>query len=457
MGVDKNTIIQNAQRYTVKGQIDKAIEEWQKLVKETPNEGNIYNTIGDLYLKRNSIESAMDSYMKAAEVFKNAGFSLKTIAVYKKIIKIDPERLDLYIRLGDLNSERGLITNAVDDYLKAAKHYAREGLLKECLDVYRKIANLDPDNKTICMKIAEICVKEGLYDEATEEYIKIAEELLKQDKTSEVEEIYKQVLAYDSANEKALTGMEDIQKSKDKKEAETLLIEADNLFRESRFDEAEEIINRLIEIDPLETIYNERLGYIFLMRSELNDASDKLMSVAGKYILREEFERAEKIIKDYLELDSKGIEAHKLLANIYEKIGETDKLTIEYSEMIDIYLYKGLKTEAYPIFERLQNILPDEERIERYKEIFKETEEEGLLVDNQLQAVEEQVSTEEESETLIEEAIKETEEEGLLVDNQLQAVEEQVSTEEESETLIEEAIKETEEEGLLVDNQLQAV
>ena len=60
----KNTILANAQKYTARGQIDKAIVEWQKLIHETPNDANIYNTIGDLYLRNNSIQEAVSAYLK---------------------------------------------------------------------------------------------------------------------------------------------------------------------------------------------------------------------------------------------------------------------------------------------------------------------------------------------------------------------------------------------------------
>jgi len=46
MAIDKNAVIKEAQKFAAKGQFDKAIAEWKKLVKEAPNEANLYNTIG---------------------------------------------------------------------------------------------------------------------------------------------------------------------------------------------------------------------------------------------------------------------------------------------------------------------------------------------------------------------------------------------------------------------------
>ena len=150
MSSDKSKILETAQQYTIRGQIQKAIEEWKKLLTDTPNDANIYNTIGDLSLKNQPFNNARDGaisyYLKAGEIFESSGFALKAIAVYKKILKIDPSRKAIYVHLGDLNSERGLMGNAREDYLLAAKLYSQKGFVKEALGVYRKIADLDPSN-----------------------------------------------------------------------------------------------------------------------------------------------------------------------------------------------------------------------------------------------------------------------------------------------------------------------
>ena len=189
MASDKNSIILNAQRLTAKGEIDKAIEAWKSLIAETPNDGNTYNTIGDLYLKKNAQPRAIEAFLKAGETFQTAGFALKTIAVYKKIIKLDPARMDVVLKLADVNAERGIVGNAVEDYLKVARHELKEGRVKAAIDVYRKIAALDPANPTIGLKLAELCQKEGMVPEAREELTRVAGHLETAGKTAELSQI----------------------------------------------------------------------------------------------------------------------------------------------------------------------------------------------------------------------------------------------------------------------------
>ncbi|HXZ25180.1 MAG TPA: tetratricopeptide repeat protein, partial [Nitrospiria bacterium] len=203
MAVDRSTLIQNAQRFTARGQIDKAIEEWQKLVSLTPQDGNLYNTIGDLYLKKNDNHHAVETFLQAAAAFERAGFALKTIAVYKKILKVNPSNLDVSLKLADLNADRGLTGNAIEDYLKVAKEFVRAGKVQKALEIYRKIANFDPSNTNIHLKLAELSLRERLTDEAIDEYTKIAKIYEQNGRSAEASGIYKKILDINPKNETA--------------------------------------------------------------------------------------------------------------------------------------------------------------------------------------------------------------------------------------------------------------
>jgi len=101
MAVNRNSVIKEAQKFAGKGQFDKAITEWRKLVKDTPNDANIFNTIGDLCLKKNAKAEAVDAYKRAADILAEDGFASKAIALYKKVLNIDMSRIDVHLALGD--------------------------------------------------------------------------------------------------------------------------------------------------------------------------------------------------------------------------------------------------------------------------------------------------------------------------------------------------------------------
>jgi tetratricopeptide (TPR) repeat protein len=96
MVIDRNAVIKEAQKFAVKGQFDKALAEWKKFIKESPNDANAFNTIGDLCLKKNAKAEAVDAYKKAADILASDGFTSKAIALYKKVLNIDPKKIEVH-------------------------------------------------------------------------------------------------------------------------------------------------------------------------------------------------------------------------------------------------------------------------------------------------------------------------------------------------------------------------
>jgi len=376
VAVNKSTILQNAQRYTAKGQIDNAIEEWQKLIAETPNDGNIYNTIGDLYLKKNAIKEAVAVYFKAANAFHEAGFALKTIAVYKKIIKLAPERREACLKLAELNAERGLIGNAIEDYLNIAKQYTKEGDVAGALNVYRKIADLDPSNTHIRVKIGELCIKEDLKSEAVEEYLKAAEVLQSQSKAREAEEIYQRALQLDPKNEKAQAGIaglsgtapiEPVHQETDP------LSHVDDLISVNQFGEAEQILRDAIKTSR-KPKYQEKLAYLLLQRKDTEAAFQEFESLVKYWNEKKKYETSEKLLGDFLNVNPDHIPAMVLLAAGYEQSGQKGLALETYEKLIKLCLERGDKLEAKRFYHRLAELDPRHRLIKKLAPEFEEKE-----------------------------------------------------------------------------------
>ncbi|MEK6605326.1 MAG: tetratricopeptide repeat protein, partial [Nitrospirota bacterium] len=166
MAGDKDAKIEKARQLAESGKFVSAISAWRELLDETPhNDANVYNTIGDLCLKNKATPDAIDAYSKAARFYLQEGFHLKSVALYKKILKLDPNRAEVYTLLGDLNVVRGLMNNAVADYLSGAKTYLKTGKAMNALTLFRKITKVDPQNTDMRLRVAELCLKENLTEE----------------------------------------------------------------------------------------------------------------------------------------------------------------------------------------------------------------------------------------------------------------------------------------------------
>src|SRR5260370_35459581 len=107
MAVQRDKVIANAEKLVAKGKIEPAIKEYERLLEDNPNDVNTLNRIGDLWVRINRNDEAVKVFSKIADHYAKDGFFLKAIAIFKKINKLDPSRLDIYPRLADLYTNQG--------------------------------------------------------------------------------------------------------------------------------------------------------------------------------------------------------------------------------------------------------------------------------------------------------------------------------------------------------------
>ena len=74
MAVDKNKIIEAATKFVQKGQYDKAIKEYQKLLEVDAKDARIQQKLGELYQKKGDNTLAADCFLKVAESYAADGF-----------------------------------------------------------------------------------------------------------------------------------------------------------------------------------------------------------------------------------------------------------------------------------------------------------------------------------------------------------------------------------------------
>jgi len=167
------TVAEKANRYVQKSQYDKAIDLWNDFL---PNSGdneaaNALNNLGDLCTRKKNTVAAIDHYLKASHAFEQAGFPLKAIATLKKTLKLDPDRTEVYLRLGDLNARRDMIGNAVEAYLHVCRLLVAEGEHEQALQMVQKVCILDPVNTRHRLQMAAELFELGFTDQAITETV----------------------------------------------------------------------------------------------------------------------------------------------------------------------------------------------------------------------------------------------------------------------------------------------
>jgi len=383
LGIDRSKVLHSAQLFASKGQFDAAINEWKKLSAESPGDGSIHNSIGELQLKRNATADAVASFIQAANAFRGEGATLKAIATYKKVLKLDPSRYDMYRFLGDLNAERGLLSSAVQDYLTLGKHYLKERKSKEALDIYKKIVSQDPSNLDAQQRVAELCLQENMQDEATKVYLQLGRERSAQQRYAEAKEAYESVLRIDPANSEAQQFIEHYTKTggsptraiksgtsgvPNAGEPTDLLAEASRRIEEKQYAGAEAILNQMLTKEPGNPQVCQLLARLHLQQGQLQVALGEYRFLAGAALRAQDYPQAESLITEFLAIEPNSVPLLELHGELYEEKGEIETAVRHYTKAIEVLLKHpepGMPTLHEEIFEKVQSLAPDSPAVKK--------------------------------------------------------------------------------------------
>ena len=194
MAINRDKVRREAEKLVQKGKVEQAIREYKKLLKGNPNDAVAINRIGDLYGRLGRVEEAVELYERLADHFSQDGFANKAIAILKKINRLMPQRLEIFEKLGELYVQQGLMVEARNQYEILAEWHTKNGDAKKVLEIQRRLAELDPGNHMVQLRLADALVQAGELDEAVETYNRLISVLLGRSKLEEAERLARHVL-----------------------------------------------------------------------------------------------------------------------------------------------------------------------------------------------------------------------------------------------------------------------
>ncbi|MDD5529241.1 MAG: tetratricopeptide repeat protein [bacterium] len=152
-----------ARAYVVIGEWEKAIALYRELLEES-EDANIYNLIGDVYVRMSSLNDALPEYLRAIDLYETEGLFENGIAVCKKALRLIPGYTELYFNLAVFYAEIGLLNEAAE----AFKHYLQSnsknrGALKKPVH-YRKLISLLSSDPKLKAEVEEYYKKSNFHD-----------------------------------------------------------------------------------------------------------------------------------------------------------------------------------------------------------------------------------------------------------------------------------------------------
>jgi len=374
MAVNRDKVLREAEKLVQKGKIEAAIREYQKLLKANPNDTNTINRVGDLFGRIGQLDKAIELYERIANSFTTDGFTTKAIAILKKINRLAPQRLDIFERLAELYIQQGLVVEAKNQYQILVDWHLRNSEIEEAITKQRQLVDLDPGNHMALLKLADLLFRGGKATEALVEYDRLGEVLLQRNKLDEAERLYRHALEQDPPTGEFLAPLvgalldagrhgparefleDGLQRSPDSSSLRVMEIRV--LVAAGESSVAVQKVKHALDIAPDRNAAQLEIGRAFLDVGEAAEARELLIPTIDRSLAQGDFKGAQGLLQDLLRLMPQDPKVLRVAVRAYEPSGNTEMVFTLKAALADHFFRNDEEQAAKRIYLELLDTDP---------------------------------------------------------------------------------------------------
>ena len=389
MSFDKVKAMRNAERYLSQGKIRAAIGEYKQVVESDPRDFSTMNILGDLCAKNSEPTEAVKYFTKVAEHYGNQGFAQKAIAIYNKIFRLNPDAIEISAKLAELHRMKGAVAEARVHYTTVAEEYQRRGKKLEALDAWKNIAELDPNNTDIYLRIADVYRQEDQTEEAAKSYIEAGLRLGKLEQHENALSAFSKAMEFAPRDITLLNGMVKSQialgySDEAAKTLENLIAEQPGnkdinyLLIDCYLDlerplDAERIIHQLVEREPAEYQKLLELIEIYLNQNDTESATRILLITTEQLLVSGKAENLLTWLEEILIRAPENIEALRLLVRFHSWQRDEQLLRAALERLVEVSrLNESIDDERYALTQLVMMVPNESAHAQRLQEINSE-------------------------------------------------------------------------------------
>jgi tetratricopeptide (TPR) repeat protein len=378
MAFEKAKVLKAAEKFLSQGKINAAIKEYRQIVDNDADDLTTLNMLGDLYARAGKKEDAVACFERIAEHYSAQEFNLKAIAMYKKIERIKTRDPIIAFKLGELYATQGLVVDARAQYLIVADAYTRSGDNKRALDILHKIADLDPNNTEIRLKLADGYLKESMRPEAAAAFVQAADRLFQTGAHDRALDAYTKALRLIPDHMEALRGLLEthivratadeaaevlevaVQGREQDKELVSMLARA---YLEAEDPKgAERAVALLVKQDPANYVQYLPVARLYLKVGEIDETVRVLASVIERMLASREEKDLLEIVNGVLERNPDHVEGLRMLVRIHWWQRDMESLRSALERLAEAAEAAELADEERYALTQLVRLAPDEQR-----------------------------------------------------------------------------------------------
>jgi tetratricopeptide (TPR) repeat protein len=163
---DRTRLLNQAARAAQRRRHKKAITLYRKILSVDPNDLQIYRKIAPLLARTRQLDDAWECYRRAAEQLSRQGFVDQAIGTYREASTHLPRQHRLWLALADLEVKRGRPVDAVNALVDGSRRVRSRRTRQQAVELLQQARKLQPGAFVPNYELAGVLASVGARDRA---------------------------------------------------------------------------------------------------------------------------------------------------------------------------------------------------------------------------------------------------------------------------------------------------
>ncbi|MBI3735301.1 tetratricopeptide repeat protein, partial [Candidatus Sumerlaeota bacterium] len=381
-----------ASLYETQGEDEQSYKVLDEILADYPESIPTHQQIVNMALRSGDMERTSEHLIQLAEINYVAGNLTDSIRALEQLLELQPERTELRTRLAELHHEAGNTPRAREVWFHAAKELRAAKQLDQAIEIYQRVRENYPDDVDTLANLTA-CLREGGKDDA---YLSHAMELSESytqtgdfDRATHILEELGQRFPKNIAIWERLAAAH--AESGDQDGAVRCFKAMFEIHQsQRRYDLAKACLEQAYQLRPDDVEILQQLGEICLRLNQRAEGLEHLSKAALRMKELSNFDEARQIIERIMKIDPTNLETRRILGSICEEMGDFDNAVKNYALAARGFSERRENVQAIQVFEHLLKLDPglSEEReayahvLERENRIEESGQQYLLLIKN---------------------------------------------------------------------------
>jgi tetratricopeptide (TPR) repeat protein len=381
LALDREDTLKKAEKLLRQGRLDGAIAEYVRIVEEFPRDWNSANALGDLYARGGQPDKAAAQYGRIAEHLMGEGFYPKAAALYKKLLKVNPDDEATQLQLAEISAKQGLLLDAKSYFNTVAAKRRARGDRAGTAEIVIRLGALDPADIDARMAAAATYAEMGDADTAAARFREIYNDLNEKGRADEALAALREAVRLNPDDKegrgtlaRACVAAGDLEAARGFLDRETaghdpalLMALTEIELRTGNIEEARALVPEVLLLDK--DLRIRLIDLAWSLTATHQDAAFVCASaVVDDYIADNQFDEAGAVLQEFATRIPKHIPSLLKLIEVCVDGGLESTMYEAQTQLTDAYLEAGQATEARVVAEDLIAREPWEKaHIERFR------------------------------------------------------------------------------------------